>query len=101
MNGTKWNELSDCTAQAVINIYMMYAWLVTVERKDTDAFEYARLGKVQHTRVELSYMGFKLYTLEDYYTFIAQHHTQSMITLALLQLDYIQCLDYDSTTKIV
>jgi hypothetical protein len=80
---------------------MMYAWLVTVERKDTDAFEYSRLGKVQHTRVELSYMGFKLYTLEDYYTFIAQHHTQSMITLALLQLDYIRCLDYDSTTKIV
>ena len=80
---------------------MIYTWLVTVEPKDTDAFVYARLGKVQHTRVELSYMGFKLYTLEDYYTFIAEHQKQSMITLALLQLDYIRCLDYDSTTKIV
>jgi hypothetical protein len=80
---------------------MIYTWLVTVERKDTDAFVYARLGKVQHTRVELSYMGFKVYTLEDYYTFIAAHHTRSMITLAQLQLDYIQCLDYDSTINLV
>lgn len=45
---------------------MIYTWLITVQRKDTDAFMYARLGKVQHTRVELSYMGFDVYTLEDY-----------------------------------
>ena len=92
---------SATSCQSVINIYMMYAWLVTVERKDTDAFVYARLGKVQHTRVELSYMGFKVYSLEDYYTFIAEHHTQSMITLAQLQLDYIRCMHYDSTIDLV
>ena len=80
---------------------MIYTWLITVQRKDTDAFMYARLGKVQHTRVELSYMGFDVYTLEDYYTFIAAHHRESMITLAQLQLDYIQCLDYDSTINLV
>jgi hypothetical protein len=80
---------------------MIYTWLITVEPKDTDAFVYARLGKVQHTRVELSYMGFKVYTLEDYYTFIAAHTRESMITLAQLQLDYIRCLDYDSTINLV
>jgi len=80
---------------------MIYTWLVTVQRKPDDAFVYARLGKVQHTHIELRYMGFKLYTLEDYYSFIAEHNQRSMITLAQLQLDYIQCLDYDSTTKIV
>ena len=80
---------------------MMYAWLVTVEPKDSDAFVYARLGKVQHTRVELSYMGFKVYTLEDYYTFIAAHTRESMITLAQLQLDYISCMHYDSTIDLV
>ena len=74
---------------------MIYTWLVTVERKDTDAFVYSRLGKVQHTRVELSYMGFKLYTLDDYYTFIAAHQRESMSTLAQLSLDYCTFIHYN------
>ena len=74
---------------------MMYTWLVTVQRSDTDAFVYTPLGKVQYTRVELQYMGFKIYTLDDFYSFIAEHHKQSMITLAALRLDYIR---YHATT---
>ena len=86
-------------ATSVINIFMIYTWLVTVQRKPDDAFVYARLGKVQHTQMELRYMGFKLYTLEDYYSFIAEHHQRSMITLAQLTLDYITCSYYDSNTN--
>jgi len=89
------SELSDL--RAVINIYMMYAWLVTVERKESDAFVYTQLGKVRYTQLELRHMGFKIYTLEDYYTFVAEHQKQSMITLAQLTLDYITCLNYNST----
>jgi hypothetical protein len=70
---------------------MIYAWVVTIQPKGDDAFVYARLGKVQHTRVELNYMGFKVYTLEDYYTLIARHQTQSMIILAQLSMNYISC----------
>lgn len=68
---------------------MMYSWLITVELTAADPFLYARLGKVQYTQVELRHMGFKIYSLEDFYTFIAEHHKQSMITFAQLQLDLI------------
>jgi hypothetical protein len=91
-------SVASCQTQAaVINIYMMYAWLVTVERKESDAFVYTQLGKVRYTQLELRHMGFKIYTLEDYYTFVAEHQRQSMITLAQLTLDYITCLNYNST----
>jgi hypothetical protein len=67
----------------------MYAWLVTVQRLDSDAFVYASLGKVPYTRVELLHMGFKIYTVDDYYSFVAEHVRQSTITLAALRLNYI------------
>jgi hypothetical protein len=73
---------------------MIYTWLVTVERMPTDAFVYS-IGKVQHTRVELLHLGFTIVSVEDFYTFLAQHHKQSMITLAALRLDYIK---YYATT---
>ena len=67
---------------------MVYTWLVTVQLTATDLFMYAQLGKLQHTKVELRHMGFKLYSLEDYYSFIAAHHRVSMMSLAQLQLDF-------------
>ena len=79
---------------------MLYSWLVTVQRSDTDAFVYTPLGKVQYTRVELQYMGFKIYTLEDFYSFIAEHTKPSTITLAALQFNYISYKPYATPTSI-
>jgi len=56
----------------------------------TDAFVYATLGKVQYTRMELQYLGFTIVSMDDFYTFLAQHSKQSMITLAALRLNYIR-----------
>ena len=78
----------------MLNIFMLYTWLVTVERTPTDAFIYS-MGKVQYTRVELLHLGFTIVSMEDFYTMLAQHHRQSMITLAALRLDYIR---YYATT---
>lgn len=68
---------------------MMYTWLVTVERMPTDAFVYSTMGKVQHTQVELLHLGFTIVSMEDFYSFLAQHSKQSMITLAAIRLNYI------------
>lgn len=66
----------------------MYTWLVTVQHCIDDGIIYSQLGKVPYTKVELQYMGFMLYSLDDYYSFIAQHSRHSMQTLAALRLNY-------------
>jgi hypothetical protein len=68
---------------------MIYAWHITVQRLESDAFVYTHLGKVPYTKIEFNHMGFKVYNLDDYYTFIARHDKQSMITIAAIRLGYI------------
>ena len=84
---------ANCAAHGFNYKYCMAQWLIQVQRKENDAFDFP-IGKVQWFRTELLYHGFSILEHPDYpgyarARFLALHTRDSIITYIVFKYHHI------------